>query len=60
MGTYWTGGITVYDFDKCIDSLKQRNNDQISRIKYLEEENKKLKDESYKDNEMKKMKDSLK
>lgn len=59
MGQYWTSGITVYDFDKCIASLKQRNEDQISRIKYLEEENKRIKDELYKDNELKKMKDSL-
>lgn len=59
MGEYWTNDITVYDFDKCIDALKQRNDDQISRIKYLEAENKKLKDKSYKDNELKKMKDSL-
>lgn len=28
MGTYWTGDITVYDFDKCIDALKQRNVDR--------------------------------
>lgn len=59
MGKYWTGGITVYDFDQCIASLKQRNEDQISRIKYLEEENKRIKDELYKDNELAKMKDAL-
>lgn len=57
MGEYWTSsGITVYDFDKCILALKKRHEDQLDRIKYLEEENRKLKDDAYKDAEMARMK----
>ena len=57
MSEYWTSsGITVYDFDKCILALKKRHEDQLDRIKYLEEENRKLKDAAYKDAEMAKMK----
>ena len=37
------------DLEKCFDSIKKRNKRQEDRIKYLEEENKKLKDEKYKD-----------
>ena len=57
MSEYWTSsGITVYDFDKCILALKKRHEDQLDRIKYLEEENRKLKDAAYKDAEMTRMK----
>lgn len=57
MSEYWTSsGITVYDFDKCILALKKRHEDQLDRIKYLEEENRKLKDDAYKDAEIAKMK----
>ena len=57
MSEYWTSsGITVYDFDKCILALKKRHEDQLDRIKYLEEENRKLKDDAYKDAEMARMK----
>lgn len=57
MSEDWTSsGITVYDFDKCITALKKRHEDQLDRIKYLEEENGKLKDDAYKDAEMAKMK----
>ena len=59
MGEYYTNGITVYDMDKCCAALKQRDADQISRIKYLEKENKKLKDEAYKDSELQRMKAEL-
>lgn len=59
MGEYFTNGITVYDIDKCCAALKQRNADQIARIKYLEKENKKLKDNAYKDSELQQMKSDL-
>ena len=47
------------DLEKCFDSIKKRNKRQEDIIKYLEEENKKLKDEKYKDEELQKMKNSL-
>lgn len=57
MSEYWTSsGITVYDFDKCMLALKKRHEDQLDKIKYLEEENRKLKDDAYKDVEMARMK----
>lgn len=59
MGEYYTNGITVYDIDKCCAALKQRDVDQIVRIKYLEKENKKLKDAVYKDSELQRMKAEL-
>ena len=40
-------------FDEVVSNIKIRD----SRIKYLEEENKKLKDEAYKDSELAKMKE---
>lgn len=42
----------VLDFDKCIESLKERNADQNEFIKNLQEENKHLKSEHYKDDEL--------
>lgn len=59
MGEYYTNGITVCDIDKCCAALKQRDADQIARIKYLEKENKKLKDAVYKDSELQRMKAEL-
>lgn len=60
MSEYWkSNGIHVYDFDKCIAALKQRHDDQEKRIEYLEKENKELKDNNYKDSQLKEMKDRL-
>ena len=42
----------VLDFDKCIESLKERNTDQNERIGRLVEENKHLKSEHYKNDEL--------
>lgn len=55
--TYYNGEYTqVYDFNKCIKALQCINKDNEERIRYLEEENKKLKEEYYKDEELQKMK----
>ena len=44
--TYYDGKWTqVYDLDKCIRAIQCRNADNEKRIKYLEEENHKLKEE---------------
>lgn len=51
--------VVVYDFDKCIKALQYRNSDNEKRIKYLEEENHKLKEEYNKDEEIQKMKERL-
>ena len=52
--TKWEDGKVkhVLDFDRCIESLKERNADQDERIKNLVEENKRLKSEHYKDSEL--------
>ena len=52
--TKWEDGKVkhVLDFDKCIESLKERNADQNVRIKILEADNKHLKSEHYKDDEL--------
>ena len=58
--TYYNGEYThVYDLDKCIKAIQCRNADNEQRIEYLEKENKKLKDEAYKDNELQDMKNEL-
>lgn len=52
--TKWEDGKVkhVLDFDRCIESLRERNADQDERIKSLVEENKRLKSEHYKDTEL--------
>ena len=50
---------TVHDFDESISSINIRYKDAEARIKYLEEENKELRDEAYKDNELQKMKEKV-
>lgn len=52
----WT---QVYDLNDCIRAIQCRNADNEKRIKYLEEENKKLKEGHYKDDEMQEMKKTL-
>lgn len=50
---------TVYELDKALRAIKVRNMNDIDRIRRLEEENKKLKEENYKDEEMAAMKARL-
>ena len=51
--TYYNGEWTnVYDLDDCIRAIQCRNADNEKRIKYLEEENHKLKEEYNKDEEV--------
>ena len=58
--TYYNGKWTlVYDLDKCIRAIQCRNADNEKRIKYLEEENRKLKEEYNKDEEIQKMQERL-
>jgi predicted nuclease with TOPRIM domain len=63
MSEYITGFngevVVVYDFDKCIKALQCRNSDNEKRIKYLKEENSKLKEEYNKDEEIQKMQERL-
>lgn len=58
--TYYDGEWTqVYDLDKCIRAIQCRNTDNEKRIKYLEEENRKLKEEYNKDEEIQKIQERL-
>lgn len=58
--THFNGKYTeVYDLDDCIRAIQCRNRDNENRIKYLEKENKKLKEDAYKDEELQKMKERL-
>lgn len=56
MSTYFTSDCTVYDLDDCLKAIKQRNEDNEETIEYLKEENRKLKEEYSKDEEIQKMK----
>lgn len=49
----------VYDLEKCLRAIRVRNHDNENRIKYLEEENKKLKEDNYKDTELQNIKQQL-
>lgn len=51
--------IDIYDLDDCLKSIQYRNKDNEDRIKYLVEENKKLKEDHYKDEEIQKMQQKL-
>lgn len=50
---------TVYDLDKCLESIRIRNKNNEDRIKLLENENKKLKEEYSKDLEIKELKNQV-
>lgn len=55
-----TGEYTnVYDLEDCLRAIRVRNRDNESRIKYLEAENKRLKEEHYKDSELQRMQERL-
>ena len=51
--------VTVYDIKDCLRAIRIRNQDNEYCIKYLQEEVKKLKEEHYKDNEIKRLKQAL-
>ena len=58
--TYYNGEWTnVYDLEDCIRAIQCRNADNEKRIKYLEEENRKLKEEYNKDEEVQKLQERL-
>ena len=58
--TYYDGKWTqVYNLDDCIRAIQCRNADNEKRIKYLEEENRKLKEEYSKDEEIQKIQEHL-
>lgn len=52
----WTN---VYDLEKCLTAIRIRNKDNENRIKYLQEENRKLREEYNKDEEIQKMQQKL-
>ena len=55
-----TGKYTyVYDLEDCLNSIRVRNKDNEDRIERLQEENKKLKEEHYKDDELSRLKSEL-
>lgn len=56
---YGKGDTEVYTTDEIIRAIRVRNKDNVDRINHLEEENKKLKDDKYKDEELQKMKSKL-
>lgn len=49
----------VYELEKCLEAIRVRNEDNENYIKRLEEENKKLKEETWKDEELSEMKAQL-
>lgn len=58
--TYCDGIYTnVYTTDEIIRAIKQRNEDNLQTINRLEEENEKLKEEIWKDEELQKMRQEL-
>lgn len=58
--TYFNGEYTnVYDLDDCLRAIKCRNKNNEDTIEYLRKENKRLKEENYKDDELQKMKTQL-
>lgn len=58
--TYYDGKWTkVHKLEDCLNSIKYRIEDNENQIKRLEEENKQLKSENYKDEELTKMKSEL-
>lgn len=50
---------TVYELDKALKAIKVRHMHDMDRIKCLEEENKRLKEETYKDDKLLLMKNRL-
>lgn len=59
-GTYFDGKYThVYDLDECIRAIQCRNADNEEKIKWLTEENRRLKEEYNKDEEIQKMQECL-
>ena len=60
---YWTGDsedfVEVIPLERCFKAIKVRHNDNVKIIRYLEEENKKLKDNAYKNQELQNMKIEL-
>ena len=50
---------TVYELDDALRAIRVRNMNDQDRIRYLEEENKKLKDNLYKDEELSSMENEL-
>lgn len=58
--TYYEGKYThVYELDDCVRAILCRNKNNEDKIKRLEEENKKLKEEVWKDEELSNMKERL-
>lgn len=51
--------IHVYDLDACLKAIHMRNKKNEDKIKLLEEENKKLKDKHYKNNEIQRIQHEL-
>ena len=51
--------IHIHDLEECLSSIRYRNEDNEKEIKSLIEENKRLREENYKDNELSKMKSRL-
>ena len=50
---------TVYDIEDCLQSIRINHEDNIQRIRRLEEENRQLKSEHWKDTELTNMRKSL-
>ena len=51
--------ITVHPFEECLMSIQKRYQDAEAEIEKLEKENKALKDEHYKDEELKRIQEEL-
>ena len=59
MSEYFTNGVQVYDLDRCLAAIKQRNYDNELKISKLREENEKLRSEQYKDEQLKELNTKL-
>jgi hypothetical protein len=51
--------VCVPPLDECLNAIKVRYEDSVKRNEYLLEENKKLKDEHYRDDEIQRLKNAL-
>lgn len=56
---YWTGGTRVYALEDCFKAIKQRLENEIEDNERLRKENKNLKTETYKDEELSRLKSEL-
>ena len=55
MSEYYTNGVQVYDLDRCLTAIKQRNYDNEYKISLLRAEVEKLRSEHFRDEKLQEM-----